>query len=618
MISSEHTTYDDRNNHDNRSNTSNMIKNLSDLGYVSIYHITNKRYTLHPFVDAIKNNDLTKMKDLMSTLDQQTLYDGIIFACHFGNSNAALFLIDNGVNCKLKNDKKMFELTMNEKLKLMGHVVHYMSRNIIKTNDIIEKLLRIGIDIDDVSNDKSEYLSALDVYYNFHRYTPNIETLKTILGNKRIKRIKRIKKINSSMDLSDTSLFTIGTLASFDELKLLLEHKLDPNSILRKEKNTHLKIKNGGNNNNNNNNNPCAYHREVNLLDILMIDANNKNMYRKDNESIRKVLLLLDYGANYSNTNNYCDWNYLHISTVPDIVEALCRTGLSIKHMAQFQKFTKEYVSPADLVVDPVIHEIFLKYEQKQISTSSRHVDIHNGTNIDIHNSTDTDTHNSTDIDIHDTIDIHISSSNNDSSSGSRGSSGSDSSDIYPEVDFVKLTTDNMKYISLYGIKNLIKNLTKYKKYENEDEDKDGYDCTRICSESGQTILHCLFESFSDNSISVIDDFVHLAESDELRMINILIKCGAQPLKDNIGRTPLMCMSFNPTNNLVNNVIEMYCEFEASHYGLDKNKYLENILSLRIGKFNTDTKNVEKFKFYCPSKLAAKDVFDKFWQNFHK
>jgi hypothetical protein len=116
-----------------------MIKNLNDFEYKYLTEID--KYELHPFVSAIKNNDLKEISKHLKTEDKQTLQDGIVFACHFNNPNAALFLINNGVECICEKQEEVIGLSVWEKrFNIMGRAIYYKQKEVFARTTRLTRL----------------------------------------------------------------------------------------------------------------------------------------------------------------------------------------------------------------------------------------------------------------------------------------------------------------------------------------------------------------------------------------------------------------------------------------------------------------------------------------------
>lgn len=127
--------------------------------------------------------------------------------------------------------------------------------------------------------------------------------------------------------------------------------------------------------------------------------------------------------------------------------------------------------------------------------------------------------------------------------------------------------------------------------------------------------MHYLFAEISPSYISDIYDYILIGESPELRLVNHLIKCGAQALKDVVGRTPLMCLTFNHFANAVQCVMPIYINYEADYYKIDRKIYENGFYELRSKGYESIT---DPWGVGLSRMVPIKNIFDKFWLNFDK
>lgn len=134
----------------------------------------------------------------------------------------------------------------------------------------------------------------------------------------------------------------------------------------------------------------------------------------------------------------------------------------------------------------------------------------------------------------------------------------------------------------------------------------------------GWTALH---EAFAQNQGFVNIDNVamedkYVAESNYTKAIDLLIKYGAKPIKDNSGRTPLMCLTFSGFSRGYNSrVIERFYRFEADYYGVDPEIYKKELLKLRSNGFKQVVTPGSLGYFGCTTSVPKSNVFDEFWKN---
>jgi len=465
-------------------------------------------HEFHPFIIAIKNEDTKSIENYLKTLDKETLEDGISFACIFNKPRMAVFLIDKGVKIGVKICKPLCSMTLIESYTPMGYAIYFDQKT------IIDKLIEKGINIDDTAY-YAPNKGALNVYFNYH-YKSNPDLLKFLLekgakvGGTREDRSLYLKQQKLELnppsfpEIGYTQLFKIGTTATSKELKLLLDYKLDPNiTIINDQRNNRI----------------------VNLLDLVIINAENKNLFDTNDDSILKVRILIEYGANIYKKNSRGQ-NYLHLTTIPIIVETLCRRGVDVNQLAVFGKNCNDSIRPLDIAVTNSVIDILKKYGAK----------------------------------------------------------------------YSPYEIKNEALLENANIKQFVRQILTNKK------------CMIKVDENGQNILHKLFAKFSEDTVDEVNDIITISESTILRKINILIKCGAIPIKDINGCTPLMCMTFNPLSGLVNQVIRKYCPFEADYYGFDRKTFQERIFVLR----NKGFKSKELFSI----KVPIVQVIEQFWQSF--
>jgi hypothetical protein len=108
-------------------------------------------------------------------------------------------------------------------------------------------------------------------------------------------------------------------------------------------------------------------------------------------------------------------------------------------------------------------------------------------------------------------------------------------------------------------------------------------------------------------------DLIDMSDDDNLYIINILIKLGAKPVKDNIGRTPLMCLPFHSFTGMTKLILNMYCEFEAKFYKISPKDYYEKLLKLRTCEFQNTISQIKSHVL-----IPIKETFDEFWGSFHQ
>lgn len=369
-------------------------------------------------------------------------------------------------------------------------------------------------------------------------------------GLKNPQLLKMLLSYGAKVDkLNFETQFRIGAYATAEELSMLIDAGLDPALIIQKEEKPHLKgIETVG------------YTSEVNLLDLAIIQAERANIFKEDLDSIEKVLLLIKKGANTKKCNNFCSQSYLHNVTHPKLIQVLCESG-----------------------VDPSGHALAYKYDKKTTVTP-----IETAFRSDI-------------------IDI-LCKFGEDRSHAAFIKGSAVHQEALTRIGFdVKKGLDQLEARE--------KKLMLVKAAENHDISAfmallgAGVDVNQRSSTGARwTCLHWLFSKWNHGSVSTFYDYMSLAESLEFRLISALIKMGAHPLKDDEGRTPLMCLNLSSFNNSFNNaVINLYIDYEARYYNLDPKEYKEKFYKLRDGGFKSDL-----FEPLRP----IKSVFDTFWASF--
>lgn len=129
------------------------------------------------------------------------------------------------------------------------------------------------------------------------------------------------------------------------------------------------------------------------------------------------------------------------------------------------------------------------------------------------------------------------------------------------------------------------------------------------------TALHHIFAQADCESNSKNDDFIDICTKNVyLHFANILIHHKAKPLKDTVGRTPLMCMSTHANSlKYTKHIIDLYADYEADYYGLDRQEYKDKFCALRRGEYVS----VPNIMCVGPTISASmKKVYDTFWESF--
>ncbi len=298
------------------------------------------------------------------------------------------------------------------------------------------------------------------------------------------------------------------------------------------------------------------YSPEVNLLDLTVMQAERANIFAEDLDSIKKVSLLIKKGADPQARNCFCDKNYLHHASNPSLIQLFGESGVDVRAKALLGKFWKIQISPIEYAhTDEAVNLLCSFGEERENSPFLKETQAH---------------------------------------SNALSRIGFKQIDEKGEIPFIKAYEqhDVAAFVALLG---------------------EGVDVNQR-RETGAhwTSLHHLFSEISSGSVSKEYDYISIASKNlEHRLINMLIQHGALPLKDAIGRTPLMCLSFHPFNTAyTRQITEIYIDFEAAYYGLNKEEYREKFFKLRSGGY------VSHETLLGSHTVPIKSVFDNFWASF--
>ena len=348
--------------------------------------------------------------------------------------------------------------------------------------------------------------------------------------------------------LNHKTIFKIGAFATTEELELLIEAGLDPEILLQEEENVDCKGKDQS----------WAYRSEINLLDIAVIQAEKLNFFKKDPDSIAKVQLLIRHGVDPKKCNNECNQNYLHQVTHPILINLLCHAGVDVKAEAKADKFKNYIVRPINKACNPAIIETLCTYgESRENSPYLKGTKAHQQALERI---------------------------------GFISGKGLDQKD----KDGIPLLIKAVKEKDIPAIVALI---------------GEGVDVNQRTGQGASwTALHWLFSDISHAS-GMEYNFFALAEDIDVRIIKLLIQNGAKPIKDEVGRTPLMCLTFNGYFSGSNKyMIADYIDFEAEYYKIDTKEYREKFDKLRDGGFES---------VYSVA-VPLKEKLDRFWSSFEE
>lgn len=126
----------------------------------------------------------------------------------------------------------------------------------------------------------------------------------------------------------------------------------------------------------------------------------------------------------------------------------------------------------------------------------------------------------------------------------------------------------------------------------------------------GWTALHQAFYQNQGIIMSNADESV--TNSRHTKAIDLLILNGAKPLKDKLGRTPLMCLCYDNKFNKVFNeaLIKRYCKFESDYYGIPSELYARELL-----KFPGFRKDSDFLVFYQSNNTHKIKEIELFWES---
>ncbi len=311
--------------------------------------------------------------------------------------------------------------------------------------------------------------------------------------------------------------------------------------------------------------NLIGYSKKVNLLDLAVMQAEQANIFCKDPESIAKVELLVKKGANTLSYEDNRGQNYMHWVSHPSLIELFGNSGIDVKKKAYLSKFSDVTIQPIDTAHTNETVNLLCKFgECRENSPFLKNTRAHMEALKRI---------------------------------GFDREKGLNQFDENNNLFLMKAAqaSDVAAFVALIG---------------------EGINVNqRTTIGTRWTALHHLFSKVYHGSVSPEYNYTSIATDDlEIKLINILIKHNAVPLKDSIGRTPLMCLSFNPFNIAYNNqIIDIYIEFEAKHFNLDPKEYREKFKKLRDGGYSS----YESFLGDSVS-VPILSVFDSFWASFEK
>lgn len=266
----------------------------------------------------------------------------------------------------------------------------------------------------------------------------------------------------------------------------------------------------------------------ISLLDVAVMQAEISNRFEKHADSINKVKELISRGANVLSINNTCGQTYLHQTSNPTLICQFVLSGLDVTTKAKIVYDQSFEFTPLDLA------------------------------------------HTEESIDAFTSLDINIT-----------------------RFPYIKGTTAHINALARLKFKTDDQSNSLYyliKAYNAHDIGAfialigAGVDLNQCECTSKWTCMHELFSSIFNPSSDSTDNYKSIAFDDfHLRLINILIKNGALPLKDNMGRTPLMCLSQSSAcHAYILQIINLYIDFEADYYKLNREEYRLKFKKLRL------------------------------------
>lgn len=296
------------------------------------------------------------------------------------------------------------------------------------------------------------------------------------------------------------------------------------------------------------------YTPEINLLDLAVASAIKKNLVQDDLDSYKKVALLLDQSADPHKCNNHCEQNFFHRASDPELIKLFADKGVNIdaKAFPVNYHWEKEKCCPIELAyTDEMVDTLCLFRADRSLSPYLKDTEAHKAAIGRI---------GSYNINVEGLVKAHEQ-------------------------------LDIQAFIALLG----------------EDVDVN----QRLKKKNEWTCLHKLFSKINRGSVCLGSDYINSTYQLEIQLINMLIKHGAQPLKDAYGRTPLMCLFPHAPGNFFHHVVKMYSDFEALYYGLDPNEYQNKIFKLRGEEYE---RSEIWFKSKVPQDICS--LYDQFWKSF--
>ena len=520
-----------------------------------------------------KNNDANGINILIkqNTISSAVLYDTLFVAIICNSHDITEIILDQKIDFNENSlVYDMFHNTSVEKFTLMGLSIHFRRTAVIKL------LLKYGYNIDFCfknTNHKLEYRTGLGAVSTFlenkhcDSTSDNTELLSVILAPRAwapSAGAPRAGAQNLVINTNKINIFNLAIWTSYAEFELLMNAGIDVNTIYKKEYGNKLK-KDGF----------SYYSPEVNILDLVIMKAEINSIYPDKNmETIKKFELLLSKNTDTNYSHNRKNCGFLHILTIPKMMEIFIQNNLN-KNVQMDLNQSMEYEE---------------KSAYNKLMTEQHYTPIeiaHNMETINLLVNLGADKemasylpHSQRAIKNFERIGFDTVTKNHLNGKG------------------ILFLLDTFNYSDLSSLLSLI---------------GAGIDINKSGTSDGKwTIMHHLFADIFCGHVSDELDFIDMAKRKNLKWINILIKHGAVPLKDKVGRTPLMCVGFNDTI-YANMIIKQYAKYEADYHGVNEKIYLERLLKLRNGGY----KSQSTLCGLGPSvAVPMQNIFDQFWNSF--
>lgn len=347
--------------------------------------------------------------------------------------------------------------------------------------------------------------------------------------------------------IASDHVFNLGVHTSWDEFVTIMNSGISIDSKFKEESKTQ-----------NGDKTDIFYICEVNLFDLVVMNAEFKNVMNQDRESIEKVRYMIQRNVDVLTRNNHLDTNFLHTTHIPELCELFASKGVPVDHKALCSRYrTPRLCEPIKIQYNDVVIDILVRHgADKKDASYVRESE---------------------------TYDSNLKRIKYD-----------------PARNDKLFLVECMKHYDVPAFISLIAS---------------GIDVNKTVTDGRWTALHHAFAEADRGSVCDNYDFISICtENQHLQFANILIKHKAKPLKDAMGRTPLMCMSFHAHNlPYTQKVIELYIDYEADYHGLNREEYREKFFALRSGGY----KSIPTMMGLGPSVSAPmKDVFDAFWESF--